>query len=325
MRALVCRAYGSPDDLVVEEVADPRPETGQIVVDVEAAGINFPDVLVIGGQYQVKTPPPFVPGHEAAGVVSAVGDGAHRFREGDQVIFTPSGGAFAERCAVDESLAMPMPEHFDFAQAAGFTITYSTSFHALKQGAALRTGETLLVLGAAGGVGITAVEIGKAMGARVIAAASTDEKLEFARTAGADETINYSKTSLKGGLRELTDGDGVDVVYDPVGGTLGEQALKLLAWQGRYLVIGFASGEIPTFPANLALLKGASIIGIWWGTWAARNPSLQAENLSTMGEMVAAGELRPRITESFGLEDYKAAFRAITERRVRGKAVFRFN
>ena len=247
MRALVCKAYGSTDDLAVEDVDDPVAGAGGIVVDIMAAGLNFPDVLVIGGQYQVKVPPPFIPGHEAAGVVAAVGEGAGRFEVGDKVIITPSTGAFAERCAVPEYLAMPIPDGLDFEQAAGFTITYSTSYHALVQHAGLKEGETVLVLGAAGGVGITAVEIAKAMGAQVIAAASTDEKLEFARSAGADETINYSEVSLRDAVREITDGAGADVIYDPVGGETGEQALRSIARGGRYLVIGFASGAIPSF------------------------------------------------------------------------------
>jgi NADPH2:quinone reductase len=323
MRALVCRAHGSPDDLVLEEVDDPAAGAGEIVVDIKAAGLNFPDVLVIGGQYQVKTPPPFIPGHEAAGLVAAVGEGPSRFAVGDRVIVTPSTGAFAERCAVPENLAMPVPDGLDFEQAAGFTITYSTSYHALVQHAALREGETVLVLGAAGGVGITAVEIAKALGARVIAAASTDEKLEFARSAGADETINYTETSLKEAVREITGGEGADVIYDPVGGGIGEQALRSIARGGRYLVIGFASGPIPNFPANLLLLKEASAIGVWWGPWAMRNAALQAENLQAMGEMIGKGLLHPRVTGSYVLEEYKEAFRAITARRVRGKVVFR--
>ncbi len=324
MRALVCKQYGSPDDLVVETLDDPTPGDGEIVVDIEAAGINFPDVLVIMGQYQVKTPLPFVPGHEAAGTVSAVGDGASRFNVGDRVILTTTaGGAFAEKCAIDERLAMPLPETLDFAQAAGFTITYSTSYHALKQSAQLDAGETLLVLGAAGGVGITAVEIGKAMGATVIAAASSNEKLEFAKEAGADEGINYSETSLRDALKELTGGRGVDVVYDPVGGDLAQDALRSMAWHGRYLVVGFASGDIPSFPANLPLLKEASITGVWWGTWAARNPGLQLENLKEMSELIDARILKPRVTGSYSLDEFRDAFRAITGRNVRGKVVFR--
>jgi NADPH2:quinone reductase len=322
MRALVCREYGSPDDLVVEERDDPVAGRGEILVDIKAAGLNFPDVLLIGGQYQVKTPPPFIPGHEAAGIVAAVGEGADRFAVGDRVIVTPPTGAFAERCAVPEPLAMPIPAGLDFGQAAGFTITYSTSYHALRQHAALREGETVLVLGAAGGVGITAVEIAKALGARVIAAASTAEKLEFAKSAGADEIVNYGESSLKEAVRAITGGAGADVIYDPVGGEIGEQALRAIARGGRYLVIGFASGTIPNFPANLLLLKEASAIGVWWGPWAMRNPAHQAQNLEAMAAMIADGQLRPRVTGSYSLDEFSEAFRAITARRVLGKIVF---
>ena len=244
------------------------------------------------------------------------------FEVGDRVIVTPSGGAFAERCAVPEKLAMPIPDGLDFEQAAGFTITYSTSYHALCQHARLQEGETVLVLGAAGGVGITAVEIAKALDARVIAAASTSEKLDFAESAGADATINYSETSIKDAVREITDGKGADVIYDPVGGEIGEQALRSIARGGRYLVIGFASGAIPNFPANLLLLKEANAMGVWWGPWAMRNPERQARNLQAMGEMIGEGLLRPRVTGSYSLDEFSEAFRAITARRVRGKVVF---
>jgi len=322
MRALVCRDYGSPDDLVVEDRDDPVASKGEIVVDIKAAGLNFPDVLVIGGQYQVKTPLPFIPGHEAAGVVAGIGDGVNNFVVGDKVIITPPGGAFAEKCAVDTSLAMHIPDGLDYGQAAGFTVTFSTSYHALRQRAGLRDGETVLVLGAAGGVGISAVEIARAMGARVIAAASTEDKLEFAQSAGADWAVNYTDASLREAIREITDGKGVDVVYDPVGGEIGEQALKTLAYHGRYLVIGFASARIPAFPANLVLLKEAAVIGVWWGPWASRNPGIQAQNMEAMGAMIADGRLRSRITGSYALDEFRDAFRAITTRRVRGKVVF---
>ncbi len=220
-------------------------------------------------------------------------------------------------------MTIPVPQGLNMEQAAGYSVTYGTSYHALKQSANLQPGETVLVLGAAGGVGITAVEIAKAMGARVIAAASTDEKLEFAKSAGADELINYSEVPLKETVKELTGGDGADVVYDPVGGELANQAFRATAWQGRYLVIGFASGDIPAFPANIALLKAASVIGVWWGTWVAKNPGLQMQNLKELGAMIAEGKLTPRVTESYALEDYVEAFKAITERRARGKVILR--
>lgn len=323
MRALVCNAYGPPESLVIEQRDVPIPAANQLVVDVAAAGINFPDVLVIAGKYQVKTEPPFIPGNEAAGVVSAVGDGVKSFAVGDRVIVMPQGGAFAEKCVVDASKCMPLPDGLDFDQAAGFTVTYGTSYHALKQSTHLQAGETLLVLGAAGGVGIAAVEIGKAIGARVIAAASSAEKLAFARDAGADETINYSEVSLRDSIKELTGDKGVDVVYDPVGGELAQQALRSLAWHGRYLVVGFAAGDIPNFPANIALLKEASIIGVWWGTWAAKNPQDQVQNMQEMAALISAGKLRPRVSEAFPLHDYEKAFAAITQRRALGKVILR--
>lgn len=325
MRALVCNEYGPPESLVIEDRDDPEAGPGQIVVDVAAAGINFPDVLSIAGTYQVKTPTPFVPGNEAAGVVSAVGDGVSRITVGDGVIITTRGGTFAEKCVAEEQTTMPLPDGLDFEQGAGFAVTYGTSYHALKQSAGLQPGETVLVLGAAGGVGISAVEIAKAMGARVIAAASTDEKLEFARSAGADELVNYSEVPLKETVKELTGGNGADVVYDPVGGELADQAFRATAWHGRYLVIGFASGDIPKFAANIALLKEASIIGVWWGTWSAKNVQLQIQNLQEMAQLIADGQLAPRVTESYALDDYVDAFKAITERRARGKVILRMS
>jgi len=323
MRALVCKEYGPPESLIIEELDDPVAGDGQIVIDVAAAGINFPDVLSIAGTYQVKTPTPFVPGNEAAGVVSEVGNDVSSFSFGDKVIVMSAGGAFAEKCVASEQTTMALPEGLDFEQGAGFTVTYGTSYHALKQRAHLQPGETVLVLGAAGGVGITAVEIAKAMGARVIAAASSDEKLEFAVSAGADETINYSKSPLKETVKELTDGNGADVVYDPVGGELADQAFRATAWHGRYLVIGFACGDIPKFAANIALLKEASILGVWWGTWAKKNPQLQIQNLQEMTQLIADGNLTPRVTESYALDEFKDAFKTITERRARGKVILR--
>jgi len=323
MRALVCKEYGPPESLIIEELDDPVAGDGQIVIDVAAAGINFPDVLSIAGTYQVKTPTPFVPGNEAAGVVSEVGNDVSSFSFGDKVIVMSAGGAFAEKCVASEQTTMALPDGLNFEQGAGFTVTYGTSYHALKQRAHLQPGETVLVLGAAGGVGIAAVEIAKAMGARVIAAASSDEKLEFAVSADADETINYSKAPLKETVKKLTDGNGADVVYDPVGGELADQAFRATAWHGRYLVIGFACGDIPKFAANIALLKEASILGVWWGTWAKKNPQLQIQNLQEMTQLIADGNLTPRVTESYALDEFKDAFKTITERRARGKVILR--
>jgi NADPH2:quinone reductase len=325
MKALVCKEYGPPESLVIESMDDPVPGEGEVRVDVRAAGINFPDVLAIAGQYQVKTPPPFIPGGEAAGVIESVGPGVERLQAGERVILTSTAsGAFASRCVVSERACTRLPDAMSYEQGAGFTVTYATSYHALRQSTVLQAGETLLVLGAAGGVGISAVEIGKAFGARVIAAASSPEKLAFAREAGADELIDYSEVPLRDAVKELTGKRGVDVVYDPVGGDLAQQALRSLAWHGRHLVIGFASGDIPAFPANIALLKEASVIGVWWGTWCAHNPKLAEENMAKLLDMVASGQLKPRVTESYPLERYADAFSAITGRRARGKVVLTF-
>ena len=325
MRALICREFGPPEALVLEDTDTPIAGEGQLLVDLYAAGINYPDILIFAGKYQVRFEPPFVPGYEAAGVVTAVGDGVTKYSPGDKVIVIPmpQGGAFAEQIVIDENQAYPLPESLSFEQGAGFPITFCTSYHALKDCAALKAGETVLVLGAAGGVGTTAVEIAKAMGARVIAAASTVEKLEFARSAGADDCINYSNEPLKESVREITGGRGVDVVYDPVGGDLAEQALRSAAWHGRHLVVGFASGEIPRLPVNLTLLKEASIVGVFWGQWAALNPQSHLQNMREMVEMLSAGKLNSRITEAYDLADYVRAYDDVANRRIRGKTVFR--
>jgi NADPH2:quinone reductase len=323
MKALICREHGPPKRLVIEETDDPTPRKGEIVVDIHAAGINFPDILVFAGKYQVRFEPPFIPGYEACGVVSELGDGVTRHAVGDKVIVTPMGGAFAERLAVDENQAFPLPDSLTFEEGAGFPIAYCTSYHALKQCAHLKAGETVLVLGAAGGVGTTAIEISKAMGARVIAAASTNEKLEFAKSVGADDTINYSESPLKEAVKELTSGKGADVVYDPVGGEFAEPALRATAWHGRYLVVGFASGDIPKFPANLALLKEASIVGVFWGQWAAVEPQGHIENIREMVAMLHEGRLSPRITATYALEDYVRAYKDVAARRIKGKTVFK--
>lgn len=325
MRALVCHEFGHFDDLVVEDIDDPVAGDGQVVIDIRSAGINFPDLLSVAGQYQVKAALPFVPGNEAAGVIASVGAGVERYKPGDEVIAMLQGGAFAEKCVASHFVLSPKPAGLGFDDAASIGVTVGTSYYALRNRARLQPGETLLVLGAAGGVGIAAVEIGKALGARVIAAASSDEKCRFARDAGADETVNYSNDQLRDALRSLTDGNGVDVVCDPVGGDLAQQALRGLAWRGRYLVIGFTSGDIPAFPANLALLKEASIMGVWWGTWLAKYPDEHARNMIEIGELFTEGKLTPKVTQSFPLEDYSEAFRTIAERRVLGKVVFNIN
>jgi NADPH2:quinone reductase len=321
MRALVCNGFGTPDQLIIEERTDLTPGAGQVVVSIRAAGLNFPDVLRIAGKYQDRSEPPFIPGSEAAGVISAVGEGVEDYQVGDTVIVMPEVGAFAEMCVADAHMLTPMPSGLDFLQAAGFTITYGTSYHAFRQSTELKAGETVLVLGAAGGVGSTAIELAKSMGANVIAAASTEEKLNHARSLGADECINYTEESLKDSVKALTGGQGVDVVYDPVGGDLAQQALRATAWQGRFLVIGFAGGAIQKFPANIPLLKEASIIGVFWGSWAARNPEAQNRNMAEMGRMIDNGQIEPRAPEAYPLDQFKAAFDSITGRRAKGKVV----
>ncbi|MDT8321250.1 MAG: NADPH:quinone oxidoreductase family protein [Xanthomonadales bacterium] len=321
MKALLCKQYGPPEKLRLETAEDPVPGKGAVLVDVKAAGINFPDLLLITGDYQVKVPPPFIPGSEASGVVAAVGDGVERFKPGDRVIVTPTIGAFAERCVVDQKFCLPLPAGMSFEQGAGFTITYATAYHAFRQSKQLRPGDTVLVLGAAGGVGVAAVEIAKALGARVIAAASSQAKLDFARAAGADLTINYTEQPLRETVKELTGGRGVDVVYDPVGGPLAEEAFRALAWQGRYLVIGFASGDIPRFALNIALLKEARVVGVWWGTWAKHEPDEALQNMVELFALVDQGKLEPRVTERYPLARYAEAFAVLTERRARGKVV----
>ena len=321
MRALVCKDYGPVDNLAIEEWEDPVPGDDQVAFDVRAAGLNFADILVIAGKYQVRPPLPFVPGNEASGVVTAVGRNVTRFRPGDRVIGALRGGAFAEKTVVDEHLAIPLPQKMSFEEGAAYSVAYGTSYHALRQGAKLQAGETVLVLGAAGGVGYAAVDIASALGATVIAAASSDEKLAFAKQAGAGELINYASGSLKDAVKSLTGGHGVDVVYDPVGGDLAEQAMRATAWHGRYLVVGFASGDIPRLPLNLALLKEASIVGVWYGPWAERHNDELWQNVDELSAMVDAGEIKPRFSEAFSLDDFRDAFRVITERRVLGKVV----
>jgi NADPH2:quinone reductase len=322
MQAVVCSELGLPDKLSLEsDWPEPTAGPGQVLIDVRAAGLNFPDVLIIQGKYQVQPELPFVPGGECAGEVVAVGEGVSRFKPGDRVISMTGHGAFCARIAVPQQSVFPMPEGLGFVEAAGVSITYFTSYHALKQRATLKPGETLLVLGAAGGVGSTAVELGKRMGARVIAAASSDEKLALCRKLGADETINYAEVDLKSALRELTGGKGVDVIYDPVGGDYAEPALRSMAWNGRYLVIGFASGPIPKIPLNLTLLKGCAIIGVFWGRFTAEEPEENVRNIEELWAMFAKGELKPVVTEVYPLAEYEKAYASMMERRALGKVV----
>jgi NADPH2:quinone reductase len=320
MLAVVCDAYGRLEDLQLSQLQDPQPGPGEVVIDVFAAGVNFPDLLLVRGLYQFKPQPPFAPGGEAAGVVAALGAGVDPSWLGRAVYGTALCGAFAQKMKLDARKIAPLPEGLSLTEAAGIGITYGTSLYALKQRAALREGESLLVLGAAGGVGIAAVQLGKALGATVIAAASSREKLAVAQAAGADHLIDYSSETLKDRLKEITGGKGVDVVYDPVGGDLTEQAFRNLAWDGRHLVIGFASGAIPKLPANLALLKNASLVGVFWGTWTEREPQAAAENVELLGRWLAAGKLKP-LVKAYPLEEFAAALAEVDERRVKGKIV----
>ncbi len=322
MKAVVCKEHGLADKL--ELVSDwPEPEIGEhdVLIQVKAAGLNFPDVLMIQGKYQMQPDMPFVPGGECAGEVIATGSSVSRFKVGDQVVSMGGAGAFTEQIAVHEMGVFPMPEGLSYEQAAGVGITYFTSYYALKQRANLQSGETLLVLGAAGGVGVTAIELGKLMGAKVIAAASSDEKLELCKQLGADEVINYSETSLKDAIKELTDGRGVDVVYDPVGGDFAEPAIRGMAWNGRYLVIGFASGPIPKIPLNLALLKGCALVGVFWGRFTGEEPEQNVKNINELWALFAEGKLNPVITDVYSLEQYEEAFNCMIERRARGKVI----
>ena len=321
MKAVLCKAFGPAETLVLEEVANLEPKKTEVVLDVHAAGVNFPDSLIIEGKYQFKPPFPFSPGGEAAGVISAVGEKVSQFKVGDRVMALTGWGSFAEQVAVPAYNVLPMPPSMDFTTAAAFSMTYGTSMHALKQRGNLQAGETLLVLGASGGVGLAAVEIGKAMGATVIAAASSAEKLAVAKAAGADHLINYSEQSLKDELKTLTKGQGVDVIYDPVGGPLFEEAFRSIAWNGRMLVIGFASGEIPALPANLPLLKGAALIGVFWGAFAQRQPQDNVANFQQLFAWYAEGKLKPLVSQTFPLEKAGDAIDTLAKRKAVGKVV----
>lgn len=323
MKAVVCKAWGLPETLVVEDLPDLAPGAGEVTIDIMAAGVNFPDVLVIQNKYQFKPALPFTPGNELAGVVRAVGDGVHGFAAGDRVFAFVPQGAFAQQVAVPASAVMKIPDTMDFDTAAALTLTYGTSHHAVVDRAQLKAGETLLVLGAAGGVGLAAIEIGKALGARVIAAASTDEKLAICREHGADDTINYSTEDLREGIKRTTGGKGPDVVYDPVGGGYTEPAFRSTAWRGRYLVIGFANGEIPKLPLNLPLLKGASLVGVFWGEFARREPEAHAAAMHELMRWHAEGKVRPHVSATYALEQTPQALIDMASRKVTGKIVIR--
>ena len=321
MKAVLCKVLGPAQNLVLEEVASPRPKHNEILLDVHAAGVNFPDTLIIEGKYQFQPPLPFSPGAEAAGVVAAVGERAGTFKVGDRVMALTGWGAFAEQVAVPFYNVLPIPAQMDFTTAAAFGMAYGTSMHALRQRGQLKAGETLLVLGASGGVGLAAVEIGKAMGARVIAAASSAEKLAMAKAAGADELIDYGQKSLKDEIKRLTGGQGADVIYDPVGGELFDHAVRGLAWNGRLLVVGFASGRIPQLPANLVLLKGAAVLGVFWGAFAQRQPEDNAENFRQLFAWHAEGKLKPLVSRTYPLAEAGVAIDCLGQRKAVGKQV----
>jgi NADPH2:quinone reductase len=321
VKAVLCRQFGPPESLVVDEVRSPSPGPGSVVVSVKAASVNFPDVLVIQDKYQFKPPLPFSPGCELAGVVKEVGAGVDRVKPGDAVMAYTTYGAFAEEVAVDAARALSIPGGMDYTTASAFLLTYATVEHALQDRAGLQPGETLLVLGASGGIGIAAIEIGKALGARVIACASSDDKLAVCREHGADATINYTANDLREEVKRLTSGAGVDVVCDPVGGRYTEPALRSTAWRGRLLVVGFAAGDIPKIPLNLVLLKGCAIVGVFWGDFVRREPDRFAASVARLAAWYRDGKLRPHVSRTFPLERTAEALRLMADRQVVGKVV----
>ena len=321
MKAVRCLQYGEPETLVIEDIPAQLPKAGEVLVAVKAAGVNFPDALIIQNKYQFKPPLPFTPGGELAGVVTAVGDGVTTVRVGQSVIGFTGWGAFAEQVALPAAGLVPMPDGMPFDIAGSFLMTYGTVLHALKDRAQLKAGETVLVLGAAGGIGIAAIEIAKALGARVIAAASSADKLKACLDKGADAAIDYSSEDLRERLKALTGGRGVDVVCDPVGGRFSEPALRSIAWRGRFLVIGFADGEIPRVPLNLALLKGCSIVGVFWGDFVKREPAAAQADLQALAELYTSGRIAPLVSMRCTLEQTGEAITALMQRKVIGKAV----
>ncbi len=321
MKAIVCKEYGLPSTLVLEDLPSPEPKKGEVLVTVKACSVNFPDTLIIQGLYQFKPPMPFTPGSDIAGIVKAVGEGVKNHKVGDEVFGLVSHGGFAEEVIVPANSCFPKPPTLDYDVAASFMMAYGTSYYALKNRAKLKPGETLLVLGASGGVGLAAVELGKLMGAKVIAAASTADKLALCKEYGADEVINYREEDLKKRVKELTGGKGADVVYDPVGGDFSEAALRATAWEGRFLVIGFAAGDIPKIPLNLVLLKGCDIVGVFWGSFAMRDPKGNFQNTIELIQNFQKGKLKPYIHGRYPLADAPKALEEMMERKVKGKVI----
>jgi NADPH2:quinone reductase len=323
MKAVLCTRTCKPDELEIRELPDPVAAGGQAVVRVRAAALNFFDTLIIAGKYQTKPAFPFSPAAEFAGEVASVGPGVTSVRPGDRVAGNIGYGAAREKIAVAADRLVPLPDGLDFDRAAGVIVTYGTALHALRDRAVLRAGETLAVLGAAGGIGLAAIEVGKILGARVIACASSADKLTFARQHGADGTVNYGEEDLKDALRREAGGGGPDVIYDPVGGALAEPALRALAWAGRFMVIGFAAGEIPRLPLNLALLKGCDIRGVFWGAWTERDPAASRANNVELMQWCAQGKLSAHVHEVFPLERIADALRALSDRKAMGKVILR--
>ena len=321
MKAVLCVRYGGPEALEIRDIPEPVAGKGEVVVKIAAAALNFFDTLIIQGKYQYKPDMPFSPASEFSGTVESVGEGVTGFKPGDRVIGNIPTGAAREKIAVPARALISVPDGLELEKGAGLIVTYGTTIHALKDRAKLKPGETLAVLGASGGVGLAAVELGKVLGAKVIACASSPEKLAFAKQHGADELIDYSKEDLKERLKTLTNGKGVDVIYDPVGGDFAEAALRSIAWEGRFLVIGFAAGEIPKIPLNPALAEGREIVGGFWGAFAQRNPEANRQHISDIAKWTSEGKLSAHLDAKYKLDDAVEAFRAIAQRKVKGKIV----
>jgi NADPH:quinone reductase len=323
MKALLCTHYGTPDDLELADIDEPKAGPGEVVVKIHAAALNFFDTLIIAGKYQFKPAPPFSPAAEFAGTIDSLGPDVTGFKPGDRVLGYMTYGAARERAAVAASKLIQIPDALDFDHAAGLCITYGTTLHALKDRARLKSGETLAVLGASGGVGLAAIELGKIMGGRVVACASSDEKLAFARKHGADDVINYAAEDIKEALRRVTSGRGADVIYDPVGGSYTEAALRSIAWQGRFLVVGFAAGDIPKLPLNLVLLKGCDVLGVFWGAFIERDPDGHRANTRQLVDWCIAGKISSHVHATYPLAEGRAALKAIAARQVMGKVILR--
>jgi NADPH2:quinone reductase len=321
MQAWLCENPIGVDALTWKELPTPQPKAGEVLIEIRAASLNFPDLLIVQNKYQIKPPLPFVPGSEYAGVVQAVGEGVKHLQVGQNVACLSGTGGFGTHTLAPAALCMPLPAGFSHVDAAAFIMIYATSWHALMDRAQLKAGETVLVLGAAGGVGTAAIQIAKAAGARVIAAASTDEKCAICTSIGADATINYASKNLRDEIKRLTDGKGPDVIYDPVGGDYAEPAFRSIGWRGRYLVVGFASGSIPSLPLNLTLLKGASIVGVFWGDFAKREPKANAAMMAELANWYAQGKIKPVIDRTMPMAELKAAYAYMGSRGVMGKLV----